>query len=164
VSKILDIAQKEIGTKEVPADTNKSIYGEWFGFDGVAWCGMFVSWVYYHAGYPLGKIGFSKGFAGCGTAMKHFKDSGEVITDLKNVKPGDIFIVDWNGDNRVDHTGIVKTVDTLLTTGFFKTIEGNTAVGNDSNGGEVMERSRKLGGKAVWYFIHPKVLDINKGL
>jgi hypothetical protein len=33
----------------------------------------------------------------------------------------------------------------------FKAIEGNTAIGNDSNGGEVMERTRKLGSNVVGF-------------
>ena len=41
---------------------------------------------------------------------------------------------------RTDHCGIVVTA---LTDGV-RTIEGNTGVGNDSNGGEVMERTRPL--------------------
>ena len=47
-------------------------------------------------------------------------------------------IYDFPGGGVTDHCGIVVTP---LTTGV-RTIEGNTGVGNDSNGGEVMERTR----------------------
>ena len=73
MGKIVEIASKEVGQGETPLNSNKSKYGKWFGFDGVAWCGMFVSWCYTQAGTPLPKIGFSKGFAGCQTAVAYFK-------------------------------------------------------------------------------------------
>lgn len=146
MSKIIEIARKEIGTKESPMNTNKSKYGKWFGFDGVAWCGMFVSWCYFQSGFQLPKIGFSKGFAGCQTAVAYFKEKG-LIT--KSPMEGDIVFFDWNGDGRYDHTGLfVKWLDD----GRFETIEGNTAVGNDSNGGEVMKRIRT---NHNVLFVHP---------
>ena len=147
MSKIVEIATKEIGQVEVPTNSNKTKYGKWFGFDGVAWCGMFVSWVYSTAGFPLPKIGFTKGFAGCQTAVAYFKKNNQITT-----KPvsGDIVFFDWNKDGRYDHTGLfVKWIDKEK--GLFETIEGNTAIGNDSNGGEVMIRKRI---KSVAIFVH----------
>jgi hypothetical protein len=150
--RIIEIARQEIGTVESPPNSNRSKYGAWFGFDGVAWCGMFVSYCYYKAGYPLGNIGFSKGFAGCQTAYAHFLKTKEITT---HPQPGDIVLFDWNGDRRYDHTGIfVRWVDEQK--GIFETIEGNTSLTNDSNGGKVMMRNRN---KSVAVFIHPKVLD-----
>jgi hypothetical protein len=40
-----------------------------------------------------------------------------------------------------DHIGIVEQD---LGNGLFQTIEGNTAVGNNSDGGEVMRRQRHI--------------------
>lgn len=149
-SKIVAIAFKELGYTEIPAGTNKTKYGKWFGFDGVAWCGMFVSWCYDKAGATLGNIGFVKGFAGCQTAVAHFRKTKEV-TD--NPQEGDIVFFDWNGDGRFDHTGIfVKWVDKDT----FEAIEGNTSATNQSNGGQVQHRTRK---KKNAIFVHPKVLD-----
>ena len=148
MNEIIRIAQKEIGTGEKPINSNKTKYGKWFGLDGVAWCGMFVSWCYAQSGFQLPKIGFTKGFAGCQTAVSYFKKN-----ELVTTKPveGDIVFFDWNGDGRYDHTGIfVKWLDSNL---HFETIEGNTAVGNDSNGGQVMIRKRL--NKNV-LFVHPK--------
>lgn len=145
MSKIVEIAIKEIGQVEVPTNSNKTKYGKWFGFDGVAWCGMFVSWCYSAAGYPLPNIGFSKGFAGCQTAVAYFKKNNKITT-----KPisGDIVFFDWDKDGRYDHTGIFVK---WLNDNEFETIEGNTAVGNDSNGGQVMRRKRN---KSVAIFAH----------
>lgn len=146
MNKIVEVASKEIGTVEVPKNSNKTKYGKWFGFDGVAWCGMFVSWVYFHAGKPLGNIGFTKGFAGCQTAVAHFKKKGWIT---KTPVDGDIVFFDWNYDNRFDHTGIfVKKLDNNS----FETVEGNTALNNDSNGGQVMRRIRYFNKQVI--FVH----------
>lgn len=150
-NKVIEIAKKEIGVTEKPANSNKTKYGKWFGMDGVHWCGMFVSWCYDQAGVNLGKIGFLKGFAGCQTAVAHYTKTKEVTNDPQ---PGDIVFFDWNGDKRYDHTGIfVSWVDS--TKKQFNTIEGNTSPANDSNGGNVMARVRN--NKNV-IFVHPKVL------
>lgn len=152
MQKIVEIAYAEIGNEEVPKNSNVTKYGKWFGIQGVAWCGMFVSWCYNKAGFNLGKIGFTKGFAGCQTAYNHFKRTGEIVM---KPQPGDIVLFDWNNDKRYDHTGIfVKDNEDNKT---FTSIEGNTAIGNDSNGGEVMERKRSYN-NAI--FIHPKILDL----
>jgi hypothetical protein len=149
-TKIIGIAKGEIGYTETPANSNKTKYGKWFGFDGVAWCGMFVSWCYAQAGFSLGKIGFTKGFAGCQTAVAHFTKTGELT---KNPVEGDIVFFDWNGDGRYDHTGIFVR---RLSNSTFESIEGNTSLVNDSNGGQVMIRTR---GYKRCLFVHPKILS-----
>lgn len=145
MNEIIRIAEKEIGQGEKPLNSNKTKYGKWFGYDGVAWCGMFVSWCYAQAGFQLPKIGFSKGYAGCQTAVVYFKKNN-MITDAP--VEGDIVFFDWNNDGRYDHTGVFVR---WLTTDTFETIEGNTAVGNDSNGGNVMQRKRN---KKTAIFVH----------
>jgi cell wall-associated NlpC family hydrolase len=110
---------------------------------------MFVSWCYNKAGAPLGNIGFPKGFAGCQTAAAFFLKNGLTVTDPQ---PGDIVLFDWNGDRRYDHTGIfVKK----MTATHFETVEGNTSLTNQSNGGTVMRRTRAF--KNV-LFCRPRVL------
>lgn len=151
--KIIFEAKAEIGYKETPAGSNKTKFGEWFGMNAVAWCGIFVSYCYSKAGFPLGNVGYTHGFAGCAVAVAHYKASGEVVTK-DHVKPGDIVFYDWNKDGKFDHTGIFLKDNG---NGTFQAIEGNTAVGNDSNGGEVMERTRSYA--IVEVFVHPKVLD-----
>jgi len=136
MSKIVEIAKAEVGNKEVPANSNLTKYGEWFGLNGVAWCAIFVSYCYSKAGFPIKGMGFTKGFAGCQTAYTYFKKNKLFVADPQ---PGDIVLFDWNNDLRYDHTGIfVEKIDQYT----FKSIEGNTSLTNDSNGGEVMERKR----------------------
>ena len=146
--KIVETAQKEIGVVEVPKNSNKTKYGKWFGLDGVAWCGIFVSWVYAHSGKQLPKIGFLKGFAGCQTAVAYFKKKGWITTQPV---AGNIVFFDWNQDGRYDHTGIfVKAIDKNT----FESIEGNTSLTNQSNGGQVMQRVRNY---KTALFVHPKI-------
>jgi hypothetical protein len=137
MSKIVEIATKEIGTTESPKNSNKTKYGAWFSLNGLPWCGMFVSWCYSTRGKPLPNIGYPKGFAGCQTAVAYFKKNKRIV---KEPNPGDIVFFDWNGDGRYDHTGIfVMWLEKGKT---FHSVEGNTAIGNDSNGGQVMLRKR----------------------
>lgn len=142
-----------MGYKETPANSNKTLFGKWFGFDGVAWCGIFVSWCYAQAGTPLGNIGFAKGYAGCQSAVAYFKKTGEVT---KEPQVGDIVFFDWNNDGRFDHTGLFNGwTDEKKKS--FKTVEGNTSLTNQSNGGEVMNRTRGYSKGII--FVHPKVLN-----
>jgi cell wall-associated NlpC family hydrolase len=135
---IVRFAEKEIGYMEYPVDSNKTKYGKWFGLDGQPWCAMFVSWIYDKAGIIMPKIGFAKpGYAGCQSAYAYFKKNNMIT---KTPKAGDIVLFDWNADGRYDHTGIfVKH----LTPTTFESIEGNTSLTNQSNGGMVMKRTRK---------------------
>lgn len=149
--RVLAFASIEVGYAETPANSNRTKYGQWFGLDGVSWCGMFVSWVYDKAGVNLGNIGFTKGFAGCQTAVAHFRKTGEVTT---KPRPGDIAFFDWQWDGRYDHTGIYAGP---VNETQFATFEGNTSIDNNSNGGSVMRRVRTLNRGVL--FVHPKVLD-----
>jgi hypothetical protein len=150
--KVIQIAKSEIGVSENPPNSNLQKYGAWFGWNGVAWCAQFVSWCYATAGVPLGNIGFPKGFAGCQSAYSHFLKTKEITTSPAE---GDIVLFDWNGDHRYDHTGLfVRWLDEKK--GIFESIEGNTSLTNDSNGGKVMMRNRN---KSVAVFVHPKILN-----
>lgn len=155
--RVLWFAQKEIGVCEMPSGSNRVKYNTWFYGkevrDGAGkfypWCGTFVSWVFHHAGFPLGVIDYRNGFAGCPYALRNVAKWGRFV--LKP-QPGDVVIFDWNLDKRPDHTGIFKAD----LSGKFLAIEGNTAVGNDSNGGQVMERERSY---RTAIFIRPNAYD-----
>ena len=58
VQKILDIARKELGVKESPANSNNVKYNTWFYGRAVSgstypWCMAFVQWVFAQAGAKL---------------------------------------------------------------------------------------------------------------
>lgn len=134
LSNVVKVARQEVGYIE--SKGNKTKYGEWFGLNGVSWCGIFVSWCYAMGGVKLPNIGFKRGFAGCQTAVEYFK-AHNMLT--KNPIAGDIVFYDWQGDGRFDHTGIYLKHNDNET---FSAIEGNTSTKNQSNGGCVMVRNR----------------------
>lgn len=65
-------------------------------------------------------------------------------------KVGDIVLFDFNGNGTSDHAGIVIGVSGNTIT----TIEGNTGIGNNTNGGQVQKRTRSR--DVVNYFVRPK--------
>jgi hypothetical protein len=143
--KALAEAAQYIGVKEKPMNSNRTQFGRWFGVDGVAWCNIFVSYCFFHG---AGKV-IAKGFKGAGcypngctyvpTTEAWLRATGQWICRA-DPQPGDIAIFNWDG-GVPDHIGLVEK---NLGGGRFQTIEGNTAVGNDSNGGEVMRRERTI--------------------
>jgi hypothetical protein len=144
-AKALAEAIAHLGEKEKPAGSNRTPFGKWFGVDAVPWCNIFVSYCFsIGAGTTI-----AQGFHGAGCAARGcayvptteawLRATGQWIGPGEP-GPGDIVIYNW--DNGLpDHVGIVET---YLGGGKFTAIEGNTAVGNDSNGGEVMRRLRYL--------------------
>lgn len=160
---IVAAARAEIGYKETPAKSNKTKFGEWYELNAVAWCAIFVSWCYAQAGAMFGyvnTVGFSsKGFAHCASGFAVWARYGYIT---KDPQPGDIVLYDWQQEKPnetpaealEDHTGIfIRWLNREA--GTFEAIEGNTAVGNDSNGGEVMLRERSI--KFVSAFVN--ILD-----
>ena len=129
---VLTVALGELGTRESPANSNRTKYGAWYGLDGQPWCVMFVEWVFSQAGVAL-----PTRTASCTTLMNAAKAAGQWVTG--GYQPGDVVIYDWGGDSKPDHCGIVEIVNDSIITA----IEGNTAIGNDSDGGEVMRRTRR---------------------
>jgi peptidoglycan hydrolase-like protein with peptidoglycan-binding domain len=136
---------QELGAKESPANSNKNKYGAWFGVDGVPWCNIFVSYCFISGG----QYTICSGFKGAGVYAKGCTYVPTTAAWLKATGmwkgrteplPGDIAIYNWDG-GAPDHIGIVEE---YLGNGQFHAIEGNTAVGNDSNGGQVMRRVRSV--------------------
>lgn len=134
VKELLRIARAELGTKESPAGSNRVKYASWYGLPGQPWCVMFVMWVFAQAGVAL-----PTRTASCTLLMNAARAAGCWVTS--GYQPGDVVIYDWGKDGVPDHCGIVSAV----LSGGVQAIEGNTAVGNDSDGGEVLERTRTNG-------------------
>jgi len=141
----LDEALRHVGTRERPRGSNRTMFGRWFGIDGVPWCNIFMSYCFaVGARYVL-----CAGFKGPGvyrngctyvpTTEAWLRATG-MWTGRTTPLAGDLAIFDWNG-GVPDHIGIVASD---LEGGRFETIEGNTAPGRDSNGGQVLRRLRYL--------------------
>ena len=141
VERVLDIARKELGTKESPANSNNVKYNTWYYGRAVSgsaypWCMAFVQWVFAQAGIPL-----PLKTASCGALMNAAKKAGLWVT--KDYQPGDIVIYDFSGKkSTTEHTGIVESVAGAKVTA----IEGNTSQsGSQSNGGMVCRKVRSTG-------------------
>lgn len=134
---ILTIAKKELGTKESPANSNKTKYGEAYGWNGVPWCCIFVWWCFNQANAGSLFYNGSK-TASCTMLMNHAKKNGQWVTS--GYKPGDIILFNFDSNkNTADHVGICESYNN----GKVTCIEGNTsASGSQSNGGEVMRMVR----------------------
>ena len=147
--RVLDVARRELETREEPANSNRVKYNTWYygrEVSGAAypWCMAFVQWCFHQAGVPL-----PIKTASCGALMNAAKKSGQWVT--KDYRPGDVVIYDFPGGAATDHTGIIEEV-TL--TGVVA-IEGNTSqAGSQSNGGMVCRKTRPA--KQIVGAVRPK--------
>lgn len=142
-----DEACRHVGVKEDPPGSNETPFGKWYGHDGVKWCAIFVSYCFQvGASYVL-----CDGFRGPGvkegrgcsyvpTLAAWLKSAGMWV-GRSGPRTGDVVIYDLRGEGP-DHVGIVQQYSGGQS---FTAYEGNTSVGKDSDGGEVMLRTRKLG-------------------
>lgn len=129
VEDFIATALADVGYKESPAGSNHTKYGAWIGLQNQPWCMSAIQYWANKVGLVLpAKTG------SCTTLMYAAKSAGQWVTG--SYKKGDIVIFEWSNGSR--HCGIVYGVCSNSLT----TIEGNTAYGNDSNGGEVMLRDR----------------------
>jgi hypothetical protein len=150
---VLNKAQSQNGTVELPPNSNKTPYGLWYepSLNGQKWCAMFVSWVFHHAGHPLGHIQSRNGIHHCQSAHNYYKERGRLTA---NPQPGDIVIYDWEGNGYADHIGIfIEWANAEKTA--IEAWEGNTSTSDDDDGGRVMKRIRSL--NLVKSFINPGV-------
>ena len=136
---ILKLARAEIGYKESPANSNRTKYNIWYyGQDtAAAWCAIFVDWVFGQCN-AISLLPGGKKDAYVPTIADKIIASGRSVGKGSG-QPGDIVTFDWEQNRSSDHVGIIEKKNS---DGSYTTIEGNTCVGNDSNGGEVMRRTR----------------------
>ena len=138
VSELLEIARRQIGTKESPPNSNNVRYNTWYygrEVSGAAypWCMVFVQWVFDQAGVKL-----PVRTASCGALMRAAQSAGCWATG--DYRPGDVVIYDFPGGAATDHCGIVEAVDGT----YISAIEGNTSSTSDADGGAVERRARKF--------------------
>jgi len=137
-------AISHLGLVERPV--NLTPFGEWFGVDGVPWCNIFVSYC-----FRVGaQVTLCAGFEGAGVSVKGcayvpttaawMRATGQWVGRAAPL-PGDVAIFDWDAAGEPDHIGIVEKA---LGGGKFQSIEGNTSLASDSDGGAVMRRVRLL--------------------
>lgn len=167
--KVLTNAVKYLGIKEKPPGSNKTMFSTWYGVIG-PWCAMFCTYNGVMAGSKVFKRGSYWAYVPFIVSDARAGNRGLAIT----YRPvdGDMVCFDWEMAGRAgvaDHVGLYATQTTLqriapealrqaikqfgkLSTNDFWCVEGNTGVGNDSNGGQVMIRKRSK--SQVQAFVH----------
>jgi len=134
----LEKATRELGMTESPPDSNHTPYGAWYGVDYQPWCAIFVTWAFEMVGdSPSFQRGSRYAYVPYVVADARAGKCGLQTTD--DPIPGDLVCYDWNWNGEYDHIGIYEE---NLGGGSFNAIEGNTSYSSNSNGGEVMRRTR----------------------
>ena len=139
---VLNVARSQLGVAEAPAGSNLQPYGAWYGWNGVAWCAQFVSWVGWTA--TRGDTSLLGRFAYVPYLLAHARATGRAGTAPVR---GALVCFDWNADGVADHVGIVEHPHPAG--GGITTIEGNTrpprSTGDQADGDGVYRRSRGTG-------------------
>lgn len=146
VYQILNKAKAEVGTVESPPNSNNVKYNTWFYGKPVSgsqypWCAVFVSYIFKDSN-------LLKKTASCANMLEWCEANNLIV---KDPQPGDIIFFKFSTNNRrTNHVGIVESVrgDNI------NTIEGNTSITSNDNGGKVMQRRRTR--KNVVAFARPK--------
>jgi len=136
------LAKRDLGYEESPSGSNLQKYGEHWGENGVPWCGLAVAYWWKKAGFDISRsIALRIDYVPELEAMARKKENGFSIIHQKKVKQGDAVCFEFSSDRTSDHVGLFdRWIDKRA--GVFQTIEGNTSVSSDDNGGKVMNRIR----------------------
>lgn len=132
---VIDKALAEVGVKESPPNSNNVKYNTYYYGKPVSgasypWCCTFVWWILSSCGIKVPKT------ASCMTMGQWFKDNGRWFT---SPQVGDLVFFHYKTNSRwTNHVGIVAEVKGNE----IRTIEGNTSINSDDNGGCVQVRKR----------------------
>ena len=154
VNDAIKLAKAELGVTEFPANSNNVKYNTWYYgklVQGSAypWCAVFISYIFKDSPNLVKKT------ASCQEMLEWFEAHNRIVT---HPQPGDIVFFKFKTNNRrTNHVGIIISV---ADNNNFLTIEGNTSVRSDDNGGAVMERRRTRIGNVVG-FARPAYEDMD---
>lgn len=139
---IVTKARSYVGIAEKPNNDvifNTAYYGHAVNGSQYPWCCVFVWYVFKQVGASQLFCGGEK-TAYCPTAMNWFKTNKALYAT--NPKVGDVVFFNFSGNKSVaSHIGIVSGI---LAGNKIRTIEGNTSSANQTNGGQVEEKTRDL--------------------
>lgn len=135
----LAAAREWLGYVESPAGSNATVFGRWYGMDHQPWCAMFVAYCYeVEAG---GSPSFAQGqrYSYVPYIVNDARAGRNGLSVVSSPLPGDLVCFDWQRDGTFDHVGLY---DDDAGDGYFLALEGNTSTSDNSNGGQVMQRTR----------------------
>lgn len=153
---IMERAASYIGVTEKPFGSNNVIfnthyYGGAVSGSSYPWCCAFVWDIFRMCG--LSRLFYDgQKTAYCPAVYSWARQKG-LIVPKETARYGDIALFDWGWDGVADHIGFVEAYNGVT----YTTIEGNTSEGNNSNGGQVMRRTRYAG--QIQAVIRPKYIN-----
>lgn len=137
-SEMVKKAINEIGVSEYPANSNNVKYNTWFYGKEVQgasypWCCAFISWLFKN------DRDLCKRTASCQDLLSWFEKQKQTFTDKSKAQAGDLVFFKYaTNARRTNHIGMVVGKDGNK----ISTVEGNTSVTSNDNGGAVMQRLR----------------------
>jgi hypothetical protein len=140
-AKALRAARTYVGVKEFPPNSNRVVFSEWYGIIG-PWCMMFMSRIFVEAGSKAFKKGEHDSYCPFVVADAKAGRRGLMEVPRGHAETGDMVFFSWHHDGTANHVGIVVTPPN--NNGTLITLEGNTSPTDNSNGGEVMIRTRDI--------------------
>ncbi len=162
-SKVLAIAAGEIGYSrwtdpkrgtKYARETQPALWPRdtWLLANGIAFCDIFVTWVFWKAGaldILPGRQSYNTDYR-----ASQGRAAGALVSRAQ-ARPGDVLVFDWNrATAATNHVGILEKVTAA---GNPQSIEGNTSPGSSGsqgNGGGVYRRVRRW--SQVRYIIRPQ--------
>jgi len=141
----LNKAKGEVGKKESPAHSNMQQYGAWYGMNGVPWCAIFCTWCDQTGSKPTKSFVKGSRYSYVPFVVSDARLGRNGLSLTSSPQPGDLVCFDWGRDGEYDHIGLVLSKPDGR--GTFDTIEGNTSTSDNSNGGQVMQRTRNRTGQ-----------------
>lgn len=142
---LLALAKGELLVKESPPGSNHVKYNtDYYGrevrdtaAEHYPWCVVFLWWLFRQAGASALFYGGGR-TASCAALLGYAKTHNLFVPD--GYQPGDLVFLRFSaGRATPEHIGLVKEIHA---NGHLVTIEGNTGLGNDANGGQVQQRIR----------------------
>jgi CHAP domain len=140
-------AVAQLGYKESPSGSNGNMFGAWYGMNYEPWCAMFCTWCYETSGDSPSFVKGSR-YSYVPYIVSDARAGRYGLTTTGDPIPGDLVCYDWDGDV-YDHVGIFEEGSASV----WNAIEGNTSTSSNSNGGQVMRRSRARGDAAAVTFV-----------
>jgi len=139
VERILELARGELGTREFPPGSNNvkyntAYYNREVSGPNLAWCAVFIWWLFQELGHP--ELYYGGGKTAYVPALLTWAHREKLV--VSQPKPGDLVCFDFNHNDAADHIGLCESWDGTYIT----TIDGNTGSTSENNGGAVMRRRR----------------------
>ena len=159
VEQLLALARAQLGTVEFPPNSNKvkyntAYYGQEVSGSNFAWCLVFIWWLFWklellHLFFGGKKCAYVPAF------LAWARKEGLLVDEPRS---GDLVCFEFDGDRGPDHIGLCEYFDGTYVT----TIDGNTGVGNEANGGAVMARRRHK--KYISAVIRPRYEEVEEDM